>query len=90
MSMTLTVWITTNWKNLKEMVIPDHLYCLLRKLYADQEATTRTGYETTDWFQIGKGISQGCILSACLFNLYAGYIMRNAGLDEAQAATKFS
>ena len=80
-----TVWITTNWKILQEMGIPDHLTCLLRNLYAGQEATVRTGYGTTDWFQIRKGIHQGCILSPCLFNFYAEYIMRNAGLDEAQA-----
>ncbi|KAB0339460.1 hypothetical protein FD755_024946 [Muntiacus reevesi] len=73
------------WKILKEMEIPDHLTCLLRNLYACQEATVRTGHGTTDWFQIGKGVSQGCILSPCLFNLYAEYIMRNAGLEEAQA-----
>ena len=72
-------------KILKEMEIPDHLTCLLRNLYAGQEATVRTGHRTTDWFQIGKGVHQGCILSPCLFNLYAQYIMRNAGLDEAQA-----
>ena len=72
------------WKILKEMGIPDHLTCLLRNLYAGQEAAVRTGHETTDWFQIGKGICQGCILSPCLFNLYAEYIMRNAGLEEAQ------
>ena len=71
------------WKILKEMGIPDHLTCLLRNLYAGQEATVRTGHGTTDWFQIGKGICQGCILSPCLFNLYAEYIMRNAGLEEA-------
>ena len=71
------------WKILKEMGIPDHLTCLLRKLYACQEATVRTGHGTTDWFQIGKGVRQGYILSPCLFNLYAEYIMRNAGLDEA-------
>ena len=71
----LTVWITTNWKILKEMEIPDHLTCLLRNLYAGQEATVRTGHGTTDWFQIGKGVRQGCILSPCLFNLYAEYIM---------------
>ena len=82
---TLTLWITTNWKILKEMGIPDHLTCLSRNLYAGQEATVRTGHGTTDWFQVGKGIHQGCILSPCLFNLYAEYIMRNAGLDEAQA-----
>ena len=81
----LTVWITTNWKILKEMGIPDHLTSLLRNLYAGQEATVRTGHGTTDWFQIGKGVHQGCILSPCLFNLYAEYIMRNAGLDESQA-----
>ena len=84
----LTVWITTNWKILKEMGIPDHLTCLLRNLYAGQEATVRTGHGTTDWFQIGKGVRQGCILSPCLFNFYAEYIMRNAGLDEAQAGIK--
>ena len=80
----LTVWITnTLWKILKEMGIPDHLTCLLRNLYAGQEATVRIGYGTTDWFQIGKGVRQGCILSPCLFNFYAEYIMRNAGLEEA-------
>ena len=73
------------WKILKEMGIPDHLTCLLRNLYAGQEATVRTGHRTTDWFQIRKGVRQGCILSSCLFNLYAEYIMRNAGLDKAQA-----
>ena len=72
------------WKILKEMGIPDHLSCLLRNLYAGQEATVRTGHGTTDWFQIGKGAHQGCILSPCIFNLYAEYIIRNAGLDEAQ------
>ena len=81
----LTVWITTNWKILKETGLPDHLTCLLRNLYAGQEATVRTGHGTTDWFQIGKGVRQGCILSPCLFNLYAEYIMRNARLDQAQA-----
>ena len=80
-----TVWITTNWKILKEMGIPDHLTCLLRNLYAGQEATVKTTHRTTDWFQIGKGVRQGCILSPCLFKFYAEYIMRNAGLDEAQA-----
>ena len=80
----LTMWITTNWKILKEMKIPDHLTYLLRNLYAGQEATVRTGHGTTDWFQIGKGVHQGYILSPCLFNLYAEYIMGNAGLDEAQ------
>ena len=78
----LTVWITTNWK------IPDHLTCLLRNLYAGQEATVRTGPVTTDWFQIGKGVCQGCILSPCLFNLYVEYIMQNARMDEAQAEIK--
>ena len=78
------------WKILKEMGIPDLLTCLLRNLYAGQEATVRTGYGTTDWFQIGKGVHQGCILSPCLFNIYAEYIMRNAGLDEAQAGIKFA
>ena len=73
-----------NWKILKEMGIPDHLTCLLRKLCAGQEATVRTGHGTTDWFQIGKEVRQGCILSPCLFNLHAEHIMRNAGLDEAQ------
>ena len=73
------------WKILKEMGIPDHLTCLLGNLYAGQEATVRTGHGTTDWFQIGKGVHQGCILSPCLFNFYAEYIMRNSGLDEAQA-----
>ena len=76
------------WKILKEMIIPDHVTCLLRNLYAGQEATVRTGYRRTDWFQIGKEVRQGCILSACLFNLYAEYIMRNAGLEEAQAGIK--
>ena len=76
------------WKILKEMGIPDHLTCLLRNLYAGQEATVGTGYGTTDWFQIGKGVCQGCILSPCLFNLYAEHIMRNAGVDEAQAGVK--
>ena len=73
------------WKILQEMGIPDHLTCLLRNLYAGQEATVRTGHGTTDWFQIVKGVCQGCILSLCLFNLYAEYIMRNAGLGKAQA-----
>ena len=87
----LTVWITINCgKILKEMGIPDHLTCLLRNLYAGQEATVRTGHETTDRFQIGKGVGQGCILSPCLFNLYAEYIMRNAGLEEAQAGIKIA
>ena len=76
------------WKIPKEMGIPDHLTCLLRNLYTGQEATVRTGHGTTDWFQIGKGVHQGCILSPCLFNLYAEYIMRNAGLEEAQAGIR--
>ena len=76
------------WKILKEMGLPDHLTCLLRNLYAGQEATVRTGHGTRDWFQIGKGVPQGCILLPCLFNLYAEYIMRNAGLNEAQAGIK--
>ena len=78
------------WKILQEMGIPDHLMCLLRNLYSGQEATVRNGHGTTDWFQIGKGVFQGCILSPCLFNLYAEYIMRNAGLDEAQAGIKIA
>ena len=78
------------WKILKEMRITDHLTCLLRNLYAGQEATVRTGHGTTDWFQIGKGACQGCILSPCLFNFYAEYIMRNAGLEQAQAGIKIS
>ena len=78
------------WKILKEMGIPDHLTCLLRNLYAGQEATVRTGHGTTDWFQIGKGVRQGCILSPCLFILYAEYIMRNAGLEETQAGIKIA
>ena len=73
MPKTLTVWITTNWKILKEMGMPDHLTCLQRNLYAGQEATVRTGHGTTDWFQIGKGLCQGCILSPCSFNIYAEY-----------------
>ena len=92
----LSDWTELNWTNnklwkiLKEMRIPDHLTCLLRNLYADQEATVRTGHGRTDWFQIGKGVCQGCILSPCLFNLDAEYIMRNAGLDEAQAGIKIA
>ena len=78
------------WKILKEMGISDHLTCLLRNLYAGQEATVRTGHGTTDWFQIEKGVCQGCILSSCLFNLYAEYIMRNAGLEDAQAGIKIA
>ena len=84
----LTVWITINCGKFLEMGIPDHLTCLLRNLYAGQEATVRTGHGTTDWFQTRKGVHQGCILSPCLFNLYAEYIMRNAGLEEAQAGIK--
>uniref|UniRef100_A0A452DM62 RNA-directed DNA polymerase n=1 Tax=Capra hircus TaxID=9925 RepID=A0A452DM62_CAPHI len=80
----------TVWKILKEMGIPNHLTCLLRDLYAGQEQTVRTGHGTTDWFQIGKGVHQGCILPPCLFNLYAEYIMRNAGLEEAQAGIKIA
>ena len=86
----LTVWITINWKILKEMGISDHLTYLLRNLYAGQEATVRIGHETTDWFQIGKEVPQGYILSPCLFNFYAEYIMRNAGLEEAQAGIKIA
>ena len=90
MPKSLTVWITTLWKILKKMGIPDHLTCLLRNLDAGQEATVRTGHGTTDWFQIGKGVHQGCILSPCLFNFYAEYIMRNTGLEEAQAGIKIA
>ena len=86
----LILWITINWKILKEMGIPDHLTCLLRNMYAGQEATVRTGHGTKDWFQIGKGVHQGCILSLRIFNLYAEYIMRNAGVDEAQAGNKIA
>ena len=86
----LTVWIIINCGIFLEMGIPDHLTCLLRNLYAGQEATVRTGHETMDWFQIGKGVCQGCILSCCLFNLYTEYIMRDAGLDEAQAGIKIA
>ena len=78
------------WKILKEMGIPDHLTCLLRNLYAGQKATVRTGRGTIAWFKIGKGVCQGCILSSCLFNLYAEYIMRNAGLEEAQTGIKIA
>ena len=86
----LTVWITTNWKILREMGIQDHLTCPLRNLYAGQEATVRMGHGTTNWFQIGKDIGQGCILLPCLFNLYVEYIMRNGGLGEAQAGIKIA
>ena len=85
-----TVWITKLWKILKEMGIPDHLTCLLRNLYSGQEATVRTGHGTTDLFQIGNEGCQDCILSLCLFNLYAEHIIRNVGLDEAQAGIKIS
>ena len=78
------------WKIFKEMGISDHLTCLLRNLYASQEATVRTGHGTTDWFQIWKGVHQGCILSPCFFNLYAEYIMRNTGLDDSQAGNKIA
>ena len=86
----LIVWITVNWKILKEMGIPDHLTCLLRNLYAGQGVTVWTGHGTTDWFQIGKGVCQGCILSPCFFNLHGEYIMRNTGLKEAQAGIKIA
>ena len=86
----LTVWITTNWKILKEMGIPDHLACNLRNLYAGQEVTVRTGHGTADWLKIGKRVCQGCILSPCLYNLYAEYITGNARLDEAQAGIKIA
>ena len=84
------MWITTNCGKFLEMGILDHLTCFLRNLYAGQEATIRPGHVTTDWFQIGKGVSQGCILSPCLFNLHSEYMMRNARLDEAQAVIKIS
>ena len=86
----LTVWITTNWKILQEMGIPDHLTCLLRNLYAGQEATVRIGHEMTDWFQIGKGVLLRLYIVTLLYNLYAEYIMRNSGLDEAQAGIKIA
>ena len=86
----LTVWITTNWKSLQKMGIPEHLTCLLRNPYAGQEATVRSEHGTMDWFQIGKGVRQGSILSPCLFNFYAEYIMRNAGLEETQAGINFA
>ena len=88
--MPLTVWITINWKILKEMGIPDHLTCLLRNLNAGQEATVRTGHETVNRFQIGNGVRQGCILSPCLFNFYSEYTMTNVGLEEAQAGIKIA
>ena len=90
MSKLLTVDHNKLWEILKKMGIPDHLTCLLRNLYAGQEATVRTRHGTTDWFQIGKGVCQGCILSPYLFNLYAEYIMRNAGLEEPQAGIKIA
>ena len=90
MPKSLTVWITINWKILQEMGILDYLTCLLRNLYAGQETTVRTGHGTTDWIQIGKGVCQGCIFSPCLFNLYAEYIMRKAGLDGAQTGIKIA
>ena len=86
----LTVWTTTNWKIYREIGIPDHLTCLLRNLYLGQEATIRTLHRTTDWFKTGKRVQQGCILSPCLFKLYAEYIMCNDGLDEAQAGIKIA
>ena len=86
----LSVWITTNWKILKEMGISEHLTCLLRNLYAGQETTVKIGHGTMDWFKIGKGICQGYILSPCLFKLFAEYIMRNAGPEEAQAGIKIA
>ena len=86
----LTMWITTNWKILQEVGIPDHLTCLLRNLYAGQEATVRTAHGTTDWFQIGKGGRQGCTLSPCSINLFAEHIMRNAGLEETQTGIKIA
>ena len=84
------VWITTNWKIFQEMMVPDHLICLLRNLYADQETTVRPGYEKMDWFQIGKGLHQGWILSPYLFNLYAEYIMWNSRLNEVQVVIKIA
>ena len=90
MSKRLTVWITTKCGKFWEIGIPVHLSCLLRNLYVGKEATVRTGHGTTDWFQIGKGVCQGCILSPCLFNLYVEYIMRNTGLEEAQAGIKIA
>ena len=84
----LTVWVTTNWKILQETGIPDHLTCLLRSLYVGKEATVRIGHAIMDWFNLGKGVQQGCILSPCLFNLYAEYIMGNAELDKTQAEIK--
>ena len=88
MQKPLTMWITTNCRKLTEMGIADYLTCLLRNLYAGQETTVRTGHGTTDWLQIGKGVHQGCIFSPCLFNIYAQYMMRNSGLEKAQAGIK--
>ena len=88
--MPLTVWITINCGKSSRHGKQDHLTCLLKNMYAGQEATVRTGHETKDWLQIGEGVHQGCILSLCLFNLYAEYIMRNAGLEEAQAGIKIA
>ena len=90
MSKSLTVDHNKLWKVLKEMGTLDHLTCLLRNLYAGQDATVRTGHGIADWFQLGKGVSQGCILSPCLFNFYAEYIMRNSGLEEAQAGIQIA
>ena len=90
MTKPLTVWTTTHCGKFLEMGIPDHLTCHLRNLYAGQQATVRTGHGKTDWFQIGKGVHQGCVFSPCLFNLYAVYIIQNAGLDEAQAGIKIA
>ena len=86
----LTVWIMRNWKILQEMGKADHLTCFLRNLYSGQEAAVRTRHGTMDWFQIGKGVCEGCILSPCLFNLYEEYIMQNGRLDEAQAGIKIA
>ena len=89
--MPFTVWITvTNWEILKEVGIPDDLACLLRNVYSGQEATVRTRHGTANWFKIGKGVRQGCMLSLCLFNFYAEHIMRNAGLGESQAGIKIA
>ena len=90
MPKTLTVWITTNWKILKKMEKTEHLTCLFRNLYAGQETTIRTGHGTIGWFKVGKGVHQGFLLSSCLFNLYARYIMQNVGLDESQALIKIA
>ena len=84
------MWITTNWKILQETGIPEHHTCLLRNLYLGQEAIVRTGHRTTDWFKISKEVHQGYVSSPCLFNLYAGYIMQNAGLDDSQAGIKIA